>query len=207
MGWRSSSDCYDWKPSAGHTISPRRDDSALRPALHKSMNTTMDFPVIELRRYAVQPGTNHHFARYFESYFPEAFQQLGAIVFGHFLERGNPAAFTWLRGFRDMPSRLAVNEAFYSGPLWNEHAGRMNGLLVDHTNVLLLRPLNPEKGVMLLPTVDPVHEQQGAQGVVGAHIFPVNANMVDEFAGQAETVFATYRSAGAREAAVLTTLD
>ena len=46
-----------------------------------------DFPVIELRRYTIKDGQRERFARYFESWFPEAIQQLGAIVAGAFLER------------------------------------------------------------------------------------------------------------------------
>ena len=40
-----------------------------------------DFQVIEFRRYIVKEGEREHFAEYFERYFPEAFQQLGAIAF------------------------------------------------------------------------------------------------------------------------------
>ena len=40
--------------------------------------------IVELRRYVITPGERDNFAQYFESYFPEAFQQLGATVFGQF---------------------------------------------------------------------------------------------------------------------------
>ena len=53
-----------------------------------------DFQVIEFRRYTIKEGEREHFAEYFESYFPEAFQQMGAIVFGQFFERRNPVGFT-----------------------------------------------------------------------------------------------------------------
>jgi hypothetical protein len=91
--------------------------------------------------------------------------------------------------------------------LWREHAFTMNSLMVDSNNVLLLRPLNPERGVTVLPSVDPVTERKGAQGVVVAQIFAVKANSVDAFAQEAEAAFAGYRAAGAREAGVLVTLD
>jgi len=76
-----------------------------------------DFPVIEFRRYTVKEEEREHFARYFESYFPEAFQQLGALIHGHFLEGENRSGFTWIRGFHDLEARATVNEAFYGGPL------------------------------------------------------------------------------------------
>lgn len=157
--------------------------------------------MIELRRYSVEPRERASFARYFETYFPEAFQQLGAIIFGHFLERGNPAGFTWIRGFRDMESRRAVNEAFYEGPVWKDHAGKMNSRMTDHTNVLLLEPV-AGRGIPALPAVDPVCEWAGAQGIVVAQIFVATLSIEE-----AEEAFAKYRAAGIREAGILTTLN
>ena len=110
------------------------------------------FPAIELRRYVTTDGAaRDEFATYFDAYFPEAFQQLGAIVFGQFLERGNVDGFAWLRGFEDVDARATVNAAFYDGPLWKERAKTMNERLVAIENVLLLRPLGSEHGVALLP--------------------------------------------------------
>jgi hypothetical protein len=79
--------------------------------------------------------------------------------------------------------------------------------MTDSDNVMLLRPLSAEREVTILPAVDPVTEPNGAQGVVVAQIFAVKANSVEAFAKQAETTFASYRAAGAREAGVLATLD
>jgi hypothetical protein len=61
-----------------------------------------DFQVIEFRRYTIRDGERQHFAQYFESYFPEAFQQLGALALGHFFERKNQTGFTWIRAFHSM---------------------------------------------------------------------------------------------------------
>jgi len=166
-----------------------------------------DFQVIEFRRYTIKEGEREHFAEYFESYFPEAFQQMGAIVFGQFFERKNPVGFTWLRGFKNTDARAIINANFYYGPLWREHSSTMNNLMVDSDNVLLLRPLSPEQGIPVLPAIDPLKERKGAQGIVVAQIFAVKQNSVDVFARQAEETFASYRAAGAREAGVLVTLD
>jgi hypothetical protein len=166
-----------------------------------------DFPVIELRRYTLKDGAREEFARYFETWFPEAFQQLGALIFGQFLERANPSVFTWVRGFPDMAAHAKVNQDFYSGPVWKEHRTTMNDRLVDHTNVLLLRPLSPGRGLPVLPAVDPVREELGARGVGVAHVFAVKPDGVEAFAQQAEATFARYRDAGMREAGVLVTLD
>ena len=165
------------------------------------------FEVIEFRRYTIKEGERDHFARYFESYFPEAFEQLGAIVFGQFLERKNPSLFTWIRGFKDVEARATVNAAFYDGPLWGEHASTMNDRLLDHTNVLLLKPLRPDRGIAVPPPVDPIREPDGARGLAIAQIFTVVPNGLDSFVEQAEAVFARYRATGIREAGVLVTLD
>ena len=166
-----------------------------------------DFPVIEFRRYTIKAGEREHFAQYFETYFPEAIQQAGAIAVGEFFERADPSRFTWIRGFHDVDGRAAANGALYNGPLWKEHKDTMNGLMLDSNNVLLLHPLSPSKRIPVLPAVDPVYDSKGAQGVVAAQIFAVKPNSVDAFAQAAESTFANYREAGAHEAGVLVTLD
>ena len=172
---------------------------------HPAVAHLGEFQVIEFRRYTIAPGGQQDFASYFQSYFPEAFEQLGAIAFGQFTERGNPASFTWLRGFKNIEGRAIVNSAFYYGPLWKEHKATLNALIVDSDNVMLMHPLRP---VPVLPAVDPVKERDGAHGVVVAQLFALKAGVTAEaFAQQAESAFAAYRAAGAREAGVLATLD
>jgi hypothetical protein len=166
-----------------------------------------DFQVVEFRRYTVKPGERRHFAQYFEAWFPEAFQQLGAIAAGSFFEHSNETGFTWIRAFHTMDDRAVANAAFYYGSVWNEHRNTLNGLMTDSDNVLLLRPLRPDHGIMILPAVDPVTEPSGAQGVIVAQVFPVKKDQVEAFAQEAEPAFARYRAAGAREAGVLVTLD
>lgn len=166
-----------------------------------------DFQVVELRRYLTADGARDRFARYFESFFPEAFQQLGSLFFGHFRERANPAGFTMLRGFKDMDARATVCGAFYHGPLWKEHRQTINDILLDSDNVLLLRPLTPDRGVPVLPAVDPIHEEQGARGILAVHILPFHPGRTDDLVRRAEPHFAAYRAAGAREAGLLVTLD
>lgn len=155
----------------------------------------------------MKPNARDVFAKYFESYFPEAFQQLGAMALGQFLERENPLRFTWLRGFKDVDARAAINAAFYYGPLWKEHAATMNDLMTDSDDVLLLHPLRPERGIPVLPTVDPVQGEKQERGIVVAQIFQVKEGHLEEFAARAESAFSQYRATGLREAGVLVTLD
>lgn len=166
-----------------------------------------DHQVIEFRRYATSPGKRADFIRYFDAYFPEAFEQLGAMVFGQFTERGDPNRFTWLRGFRDIQARPVVNAAFYYGPLWREHRTKVNAILPDSDNVMLMRPLHPGRGVSVLPAIDPVREPEGAHGVVVAQIFPVRKDRMEAFAEHAEHAFATYDNDGVHTAGVLVSLD
>ena len=165
------------------------------------------FQAIEFRRYLVKETERQHFAQYFEAYFPEAFQQLGAIAAGSFFERNNQSGFTWIRGFHTIDDRAIVNAAFYFGSVWNEHRNALNDLMTDSDNVMLLRPLSTERGITILPAVDPVREPNGAQGVVVAQVFAVQPGSVEAFAKAADPAFAKYRAAGAREAGVLVTLD
>ncbi|WP_051293458.1 NIPSNAP family protein [Pseudoduganella violaceinigra] len=165
------------------------------------------FPVIEFRRYTTVEGGQAAFARYFETLFPEAFQQLGALALGQFTERGNPNSFLWLRGFSSWEQRAVANAAFYYGPVWKEHKATLNGLMTDSDNVLLLRPLRPGSGVPILPVPDPVLEPEGAQGDVVAVLCDVQPGQLARFAELAAPAFAAWRDAGWRDAGTLATLD
>lgn len=165
-----------------------------------------ELPVIELRRYVVKPGERERFARRFEGYFPEAFQQMGAVILGQFLERADASRFTWLRGFPSYEARAEMNGEFYSGWLWKEHAAQMNATMSDVSDVLLLRPIEKGRGVPMLPAVDPSATRVGA-GMVIVQIFQVEPGKTEAFVKQAEETFARYRAAGAKEAGVLITLD
>jgi hypothetical protein len=181
--------------------------AALPPPSQESVRHLQDYQVVELRRYTTADGERARFAKYFDTYFPEAFEQLGAMVFGQFLARDNPDHFTWLRGFKDLSSRPVVSAAFYYGPLWKEHRGKVNAILPDSDNVLLLRPLHAEHGISVLPAVDPVDEPNGARGVAAMQIFAVKKGEEDAFARQAEAAFAAYRLPGVHESGILVSLD
>lgn len=166
-----------------------------------------EFPVVEFRRYRISPPARAHFACHFDSYFPEAIQQLGGLVLGEFLERGDDERFTWIRGFHDLEGRATVNAGLYDGPVWKEHRSTMNEHMLDHTDVLLLAPLRRERGIPVFPAVDPVRERDTTRGVVVAQVFAVKPGSLDDLVAVAEPVFATYRFAGSQEAGVLTSLD
>jgi hypothetical protein len=176
-------------------------------AMMESVQHLKDYQVVEFRRYVTSDGELAKFVKYFDTYFPEAFEQLGAMVFGQFTERGHPNHFTWLRGFHDINARPIVNAAFYYGPLWKEHRVKVNAILPDSDNVMLMRPLHPDQGITVLPAVDPVTEEHGARGIVVAQIFAVKKGSEEAFAKQAEDAFGAYRIEGVHPAGVLVSLD
>jgi hypothetical protein len=185
--------------------SVRAETSGHGPA--DGLTISHEYQVIEFRRYTIKPGQRDHFALYFDTLFPEAFQQLGALAIGQFLERDHGNGFTWLRAFKTIEDRAIVNSAFYFGPVWKEHKATLNGILDDSDNVLLLRPLDGT-GIAVLPAVDPVSAKLPAdRGRVLAQIFRVAQGRIPELAPRAVQSFAKYRALGASEACVLVTLD
>lgn len=59
-------------------------------AVLESVAHLSGYPVVELRRYDIAPGQRDRFVRYFDTYFSEAFEQLGCMVFGQFEDRAAP---------------------------------------------------------------------------------------------------------------------
>ena len=167
-----------------------------------------NYSVVELRRYDIAPGQRDRFVHYFDAYFPEAFEQLDCMVFGQFEDRAAKTKFVWLRGYRDIYARPVVDSAFYYGPVWREHRVKVNALFPGLSdNVLLLRPLTQDTGVVVLPAVDPVDEPHGARGVIVAQIFAVKKGDEDAFAKIAQRAFARYSAANVHPAGILVTLD
>ncbi|MDT8067246.1 MAG: NIPSNAP family protein [Terriglobia bacterium] len=166
-----------------------------------------DFPVVEFRRYTIRDGERENFAKYFDAYFPEAMQQLGAIAAGQFCERDNPSYFTWIRGFHSMDERAKANANLYYGPVWREHRNLMNGLMTDSDNVLLLQSVDPGCGIAVLRAVDPVKEATGMRGVAVAQIFPIKPGTLKAFMQKAENQFSSYESTSLRGAGLFVTSD
>jgi len=121
-------------------------------------------PVIELRQYIVHAGACEHLVRVFEEHFVEGQEQYGMRIVGQFRDLDAPDRFVWIRGFTDMETRARALEAFYSGPVWNEHGPVANAIMVDHTNVLLLRPVDAETGFRFDPSLRPSTETAESDG-------------------------------------------
>jgi hypothetical protein len=159
--------------------------------------------VVELRRYLVAPGRRDLFARRFDTVVPDVFDQLRAPILGQFTVRGVADGFTWLRGFESYDDAAPAKAAYYDGPHWALHHARTNALIADSDDSLLLRPLEP---IVSPPPADP--EVDAPRGGVAMAIV---ATLRDGTLGRADAAFLEWRerlrAAGARELAVLGTLD
>jgi NIPSNAP len=175
-----------------------------RPADHTAQLS--DLSVFELRRYVMKNGGREKFVRRFDTWAPEAFQQLGAVVLGQFTVRDEPNRFTWIRGWRHLDARAAGMSAFYYGPVWREHKQDFNEFIEDSDDVLLLKAYEPDRGVPVLKSVDPL-APPSPPGAVVLSVFHVSKGRVDEAAQALEPAFRRLRAAGIREAGLLTTLD
>lgn len=108
---------------------------------------TLGCHVVELRQYTLHPGQRAVLIDLFEREFIEPQEAVGMTVLGQFRDLDDADRFTWLRGFRDMPGRLAGLTAFYGGPVWQAHRAAANATMIDSDNALLLRPAWPGAGI------------------------------------------------------------
>ena len=97
------------------------------------------FPLVELRQYTLHEGQRDTLIELFECEFVESQEAVGMKVIGTFTDIDRPDHFVWLRGFRNMESRVAGLTAFYGGPVWQAHRNAANATMIDSDNVLLLR--------------------------------------------------------------------
>lgn len=96
------------------------------------------FPIVEFRQYTLHDGQCDTLIGLFEREFIEPQHALGMQVVGTFRDADRPNRFVWLRGFRDMDSRLSGLTSFYGGPIWQAHRDAANATMIDSDNVLLL---------------------------------------------------------------------
>lgn len=133
--------------------------------------------VVELRQYTLHPGARDTLVRLFDEHFVEGQERYGMRIIGQFRDLDHPDRFVWLRGFADMEARTQALEAFYGGPVWKEHGPAANATMVDHTDVLLLKPVGGTTGFRFDPRLRPEPESPAvAGGVVIATIDHVSGS-------------------------------
>jgi len=123
-------------------------------------------PIVELRQYTLHPGTRETLVRVFEEHFIEGQERYGMRIIGQFRDLGDPDRFVWIRDFSDMEARTRALEGFYSGPVWKEHEPVANTTMIDHTNVLLLKPAGPRAGFRFDPSLRPPPDTAESPGGV-----------------------------------------
>lgn len=102
--------------------------------------------IVEVRQYAMAPGRRDDLIALFEREFIAEQERLGMEVIDQFRDLDDPDRFVWLRGFPDMPTRAVATTAFYEEEVWQRNRDAANVTLLDHTDVLLLRPVPPAPG-------------------------------------------------------------
>jgi hypothetical protein len=100
-------------------------------------------PVVELRRYTLEPGARDRLIEIFEDHLVEAQEATGMRLGGLFRDQGNLERFVWMRAFASMQARREALTAFYGGPVWEMHRAAANVTMVDSDDVFLLRPTIP----------------------------------------------------------------
>ncbi|GAA2601097.1 NIPSNAP family protein [Actinomadura fulvescens] len=98
--------------------------------------------MIELRQYTLRPGRRDELIDLFHRELLEPQQQAGMTILATYRDLDDPDRFVWLRGFRDMSTRLKALTTFYNGPVWAKHGPQANATMLDSSNARLLRPLS-----------------------------------------------------------------
>ncbi len=118
------------------------------------MGSESEWRVVELRQYTLKPGQREVLVDLFETHFVESQEELGMGVLGSFYDLDRPDRFVWIRGFRDLASRLSGLEAFYRHSVaWKTYGPAANETMIDSDDVYLLRPTRPISGLRPRPPV------------------------------------------------------
>jgi len=156
------------------------------------------WPLVELRRYTLQPGRRDELIELFEREFLETQEAAGMQVLLHAREPAAPDRFVWFRGFRDLASRAPALGAFYDGPAWRAHREAANATMVDSDDVLLLREARPGSG-FALPARRPAPGAAPGRAIVDVAIHhfarAVDGELIAFFAAEVEPIA---RRCGAR---------
>lgn len=140
-----------------------------------------DSAVVELRQYTLLPGQRDVLIEIYERVFIEGQEATGIQVIDQFRNLDDPDRFVWLRGFPDMTRRAQALDAFYTGALWMANRDAANATMIDHTNVLLLRPARPASGLRSRSARPPVGASDGPACLVVATLYHLNPAIDEDF--------------------------
>jgi hypothetical protein len=135
--------------------------------------TNADTPLLELRRYALHPGTRDTMIGIFERELMEGQEEVGIRLLGQFRDLDDPDTFVWFRGFPDMGSRWQALWDFYTGPVWKAHQEPVNATMIASDDVLLLRPYEGRHLPEMTAPRPPRDATEPPGGLVFVTTFPV----------------------------------
>jgi hypothetical protein len=149
-------------------------------------------PIVDLRQYALYPGTREAFIDLFDRELVETQEAAGMRAIGQFRDLGDPNRFVWMRGFPDMPSREKALTAFYvDGATWREHGEAARSKMIDSTDALLLHPARPSSAFSLAsPDRRPSIGSERPEGIVVATIYYLPARVEGSFLDYYDSVVA-----------------
>lgn len=108
------------------------------------------WPVVELRQYALKPGTRDVMIDLFDRELVETQEAVGMHIVAQFRDEDDPNRFVWMRAFPDIAARGTSLTAFYvEGEAWRTHAPAARATMADTNNALLLRPVTNGSGFSL----------------------------------------------------------
>ncbi|HUR97362.1 MAG TPA: hypothetical protein VMZ26_04760, partial [Pyrinomonadaceae bacterium] len=108
-----------------------------------NLNAGHEIRVLELRNYLIKPGRRDEFINLFEENFTRSQNILGGYTLGQYRVKGADDNFFWIRGFKDMSTRIKfLNDFYYNSPDWKRNKSVANSMLLNNDNVHLLKPLN-----------------------------------------------------------------
>ncbi len=145
------------------------------------MNVHDTSGIIELRQYTLHPGERETLIALFDGHLVEPQEQVGMRVLGQFRDLEAPDRFVWLRGHRDHASRTSALETFYDGPVWAANRNAANATMIDSDDVLLLRPVDGDAGLVLPTRRPPVDVRGAGRGVVMAMVWLLRDPVDDLF--------------------------
>lgn len=135
------------------------------------MTPLTPYGIVEFRQYTLHPGRRDELIELFEREFVETQEAAGMRLLGTFRDARRGDRFVWIRAFPTMESRrFSLAEFYERGAAWQTHRGAANATMIDHTNVLLLRPRSEHIQTRVrAPLIAAIYPRSAAPGPARFH--------------------------------------
>jgi hypothetical protein len=169
-------------------------------------------PILELRRYTLNPGMRETLIDVFDKHLIEGQEELGMSLIGQFRDLDDANAFVWMRGFSDMATRKQALTDFYSGPVWASNSDAANATMITFDDVHLLEPVEPGGGFAVDLAARPPIDAPGEAftrigGLITANIIDVRGHAREFAAWHGANMLRVLQKAGADVLARFVTKD